>query len=174
MTEALLSRRRLSNKLLFMYIFILTAICGFLFIGYTDYRTYKITNHQILMMIILFAVWKSFYFDDFFWLDLGVGLALFAVGFVAWLLKGIGAGDAKLFFVAGIYSGYQYAGYFALLLFLTGLFFALLILVARRAEFLPVILFGRLIEIGKTRKVPYGVPLSASTIGALVVRLSMG
>lgn len=125
-------------------------------------------------MILIFITWKIFYFDEYIWLDLTVGFALFVIGFIAWLLKGIGAGDAKLFFIAGIFSGYQYAAYLALFLFVIGLFFAFLMLIAKRVDFLPVFMFGRLIEIGKAGKVPYGVPLAASTIGALIVRLSLG
>ncbi len=155
-------------------IIILASILMLLHIAYTDFCDYKIKNNQILLMISIFAIWKLYDFDGFFWLDISVGVALFLVGFVAWLLKGIGAGDAKLFFVAGIFSGYQYAGYFAVLLFATGLIFLLLMLVVKRLDSLPVILFGRLIEIGKEGKVPYGVPLAVSTIGALIMRLNPG
>ena len=125
-------------------------------------------------MIILFIIWKYFNYDSFVWLDLTVGAILFIVGFVAWLLKGIGAGDAKLFFVAGIFSGYEYAQYFAVFLFVTGLIFAVLMLIVKHFDSLPVVLFGRLIQIGKAGKVPYGVPLAVSTIGALIMRLNLG
>ena len=124
-------------------------------------------------MLLLFVIWKILYPDTFLWLDLSVGIALFLVGFVAWLLKGLGAGDAKLFFVAGIFSGYQYAGYFAVFLFITGLAFLLLMLIAKRLDFLPIILFGRIMEIGRIGKIPYGVPLALATIGALIMRLNM-
>ena len=147
-----------------MEILISIAIIILLYIGYTDFKNYKITNIQILSMLLL-------YYDQYLFLDLSVGFVLFIIGFVAWLAKGIGAGDAKLFFVAGIFSGYQYAVYFAMFLFISGLIFVFLMLVVTRINYIPIVLFGRLIEISKTKKVPYGVVLAASTIGALIVRL---
>jgi Flp pilus assembly protein protease CpaA len=153
-------------------IIILIAIIILLYIGYSDFKYYKITNMQLSLMLLLFIIWKILYFNEYFWLDMKVGLVLFIIGFVAWLARGIGAGDAKLFFIAGIFSGYEYAGYFAIFLFISGLSFMFLTLIVRRFEYMPVVLFGRLVEIGKTKKVPYGVPLAASTIGALIIRLN--
>ena len=151
---------------------ILIAIIILFYIGYTDFKNYKIENIQILLMLFLFTFWKIIYFDEYFWLDMTIGCVFFIIGFVAWLAKGIGAGDAKLFFIAGIYSGYEYAGYFAIFLFISGLIFILIKFILRRFEYVPVVLFGRLVEISKTKKLPYGVPLAASTIGALILRLN--
>ena len=155
-----------------MEILIFIAIIILLYIGYTDFKYYTISNTQILSMLLLYIIWKIFYYDEYLRLDLEVGFVLFIIGFVAWLAKGIGAGDAKLFFVAGIFSGYQYAVYFAIFLLISGLIFILLMLIVTQINHMPIVLFGRLIEIGKTKKVPYGVVLAVSTIGALIVRLN--
>jgi prepilin peptidase CpaA len=102
--------------------------------------------------------------------DLAAGSLLFAIGLVLWLLRMLGAGDAKFFFPIGLF-----VGLFQLFAFAIGLAVGA-VLVSMALQF-PVPLpyqswsvLARLEEIRQTRKVPYGTIMAPSALVAMYLR----
>lgn len=149
------------------------AIALLLRIAWTDFETQKIKNRDVFALaglgvagLALSAALSGS------WSTLTIGLIAGAVLLVAmlplWLLRKVGAGDVKLLAVAPLLAGGDYLFAFALLL----LFFAILTaIVVKNPLLLPASAFRRYIEVlDRKGVVPFGVPISASLIGVLVLQ----
>jgi prepilin peptidase CpaA len=142
-------------------------------IAWTDFETQKIKNRDVFALALLGVAGLALSATlSGSWSSLTVGLIAGAVLLVAmlplWLLRKIGAGDVKLLAVAPLLAGGDYLFAFALLL----LFFAVLTaIVVKNPLLLPASAFRRYIEVlDRKGVVPFGVPISASLIGVLVLQ----
>jgi prepilin peptidase CpaA len=99
---------------------------------------------------------------------LAAGLILFVLGVVFWLLRMMGAGDAKLYLPLGILIGWQGLLPFALLLLPVSILF--LGVMAAGPRLLPgaSAVGVRMAEIRARRAIPYGVPMAATAIAVLI------
>jgi prepilin peptidase CpaA len=73
----------------------------------TDARSYKIPNWISIALVVLFiiAVLASGQPALGFWPHVAAGLAVLAVGYILYMLTGMGAGDAKLAAAGALWSG---------------------------------------------------------------------
>ena len=81
-----------------IYVFALTTFCGLLaWAAVTDFRRYIIPNHATLAVLVLYPVYVLSAPESVSWqFALVMGLVFFVVGFVMYLGRALGAGDAKL------------------------------------------------------------------------------
>lgn len=136
------------------------AIVLLCYIGFTDFRFFKIRNGGVLLLLMLY-IFDAIGFRSFYEIatDVLLGVTVFAV--LLWLYaKGVvGGGDVKLVPVVCLWVGAHYALVFALLL----LAFVVLHLGAVKAGWAPTDAFaGR-------RGIPYGPSLAAALIGVLLL-----
>jgi Flp pilus assembly protein protease CpaA len=130
------------------------------YIGVTDFRSFKIHNSSVLLLLVLYILYAigGRSFDDIL-TDFLLALILFAV--LLWLYsKGsIGGGDVKLVPVVCLWIGTHCALLFSLLLLL----FVVLHLGAVRAGWTPTD------PIAGRRTIPYAPSLAAALIGVIVL-----
>lgn len=151
----------------------LLVACGvLLFIAWEDWRSFKIRNNAVLALIAVYGVYLVAKGFASWQGDLFAGLVLFVIGFVFWLFRLMGAGDAKLYFPVGLFMGWEGLGPFAILLMLFSLFIAALVKLPVPLPFQSNALMIRLQEIRKGKSVPYGVPIALAAIGVMLSRLA--
>lgn len=155
---------------------VLTAVAlGFFYAAVTDFKFWKIYNSTVLMLIVGYApyIFLTFQIRDIwpfpthFLGAFGAACLLFAIGFVLWQFKLLGAGDAKLMFPIGLYIGWNNLLEFSLCL----VFFAFIGTLLIKSP-LPFGLSSswpgmRLDEIKRTGKVPYGVIMVAAVYATM-------
>jgi len=162
------------------FLFLFGSIFIFIYAALKDFLTWKISNVTVLAATtsyIPFAVTGllagpalSAKVDPVN--ALAAAVMLFAIGFVLWTIRMLGAGDAKLMFPVGLFAGWDY-----MLPFVLGLmFFAVIALLAMKLP-LPAGLGNmavgmRLDEIRRSGKVPYGVVMVAALLATLYVKYS--
>jgi prepilin peptidase CpaA len=143
-------------------------------IAWLDFLTLRIRNLDVLALTALALVVLATRYSQTGLADLWIGLGLFALGFVFWALRMMGAGDAKLFFPIGILIGWGGAVTFAILLLPASLA-ALAMLVVGRLMFSEDQGIGRrLAEIRRVKGVPYAVPLFLAAGGTILLGLPWG
>jgi prepilin peptidase CpaA len=175
-----LNKLRVST-LEFVLFYICLGLSGglFAFAAIEDFRKWKIRNRTVFALIGAYIVVAGIglsttdiqlagLVDPLN--DLGAAALLFAIGFVLWGLKMLGAGDAKLLFPVGLFVGWTH-----LLLFSIGLVvFAVVPLVGLRLPHLNLIAHTRiglrLLEIRDTKKIPYGVVIVAALYLVIFVK----
>lgn len=152
---------------------ILAWICLFLLlrIAWTDFRSFRIPNADVIVLVSASLAQWSALTGGRDLADLGAGLFLFAMGFVFWFLRLMGAGDAKLFLPLGIMIGWANLPIFALCLLPASLLCLLVLRLARRAAPAGGMLPRRLHQISRMKGVPYAVPLTLAALPALIPRL---
>lgn len=142
-------------------------------VAWGDFQTQKISNRHVLILGALGlcglvvrgvsdGVWANLY------MGILAGLLLFLAMLVFWLLHKVGAGDVKLMAVAPLIAGGDMLMGFAVLL----LFFAMLTaLVVKYPLILPASAFRRYVEVlDRKGVVPFGVPISASLVGVIILQ----
>lgn len=148
---------------------LLLAAALFIACAVTDFRTWKIPNTLVLAASAAYvpygflsqmAGWKPAA-DPL--TDLGAAALLFVIGFAFWAVKLFGAGDAKLFFPVGLFTGWANLLPYALNLVLLAVVAFLLLKWPLPLQVRMTAFGTRLEEIRKTGKVPYGVVM----VGAL-------
>ncbi|WP_246684351.1 pilus assembly protein CpaA [Mesorhizobium sp. B2-6-5] len=102
--------------------------------------------------------------------DLAAGLLLFAIGFVLWALRMLGAGDAKLFFPIGLFVGLYHLFSFAVGLAAGAVVVSLALQFPVPLQYQAWPALSRIEEIRKSRKVPYGVIMAAAALVAMYLR----
>ena len=74
----------------------------------SDVSTYKIPNYCSIALCVLFLVVALWRFGQIHWLDhLGAGALFLVVGIGFYMVKQLGAGDAKLFAGYALWSGFH-------------------------------------------------------------------
>ena len=144
--------------------------CGWLLvIAWRDFWTLRIGNKDVAILLALAALTRAAMGFPGGWADLAAGLILFVLGVVFWLLRMMGAGDAKLYLPLGILIGWQGLLPFALLLLPVSV--AVLGLMALGRRTLPPAsrLGQRLQAIAARRAIPYGVPMVIAAIISLAM-----
>ncbi|MBC7132082.1 MAG: prepilin peptidase [Roseovarius sp.] len=147
----------------------LLALVAFASLAVVDFRTLRIRNRHVLGMMVLAVAALALRSRDVLLPDLAAGLLLFALGFVFWWLRMMGAGDAKLYLPLGVLVGWSGLAVFALLLLPVSLL--VLVVIRTGGRWLPR---GRVTErleiLSQTRRIPYGVPMALAAMGAIVAR----
>lgn len=141
-----------------------------LFAAASDLYAYKIPNAASLCLLAAFPVAVALAPGDVPLLGhLGIAALVFGVGFVLFVLGGIGGGDVKLLAATSLWLGPQAILAFLLAVGLAGGALGLAVLIARKLAGLPVLAacqrrLPKLLQGGQP--VPYGVAIAA---GALFV-----
>ncbi|MER9439133.1 prepilin peptidase [Mesorhizobium sp. M0618] len=139
-------------------------------IGWLDFKTQKISNRDVLLLLCLGAGGLLLLsLQSGSWWDMGLsafaGLLLFAALFPFWALRKIGAGDVKLMAVMPFLIGGSGLVLFSMLL----LVFALItVMVVKTPFMLPEGAFRLYIQhMDRKGVVPFGVPISMAAICTL-------
>lgn len=150
---------------------LLVAISLLVYVAWYDFNHLTIYNRNILLLIALYVTWAALNGFPSTVADLAAGLVLFLLGFAMWLLRMMGAGDAKLYLGLGLFMGLSGLGLFAILLMAATLAFLAASSFAARCSNREGII-GRLRTIRETGKVPYAVPMCAAAIPSILLRLN--
>ena len=148
------------------------AIALLLRIGLIDFREHKIHNNNVMALLVvavalvpLSIIREGGYFGA--GITVAMSAALFAVLFLFWLGRKVGAGDVKLLAIVPMLVGYQ-----AMLpLAIAMLAFSMaVVFVMKYPVLLPQSWFRTYIQgLGATGRIPFGVPIAAATILTLVI-----
>lgn len=155
-------------------IFLIAAIACLLVIGWRDFVTLKISNKIVLVLLGLYLAYAAVRFfsgqADVPALidDLIAGAVLFGLTFVFWLLGKIGAGDVKLYLPVGLFVGLNGLLPYAVFLAVTSIAILVVIKAGGRIAKGQTLIGQRLIELRKSGRVPYGVPMGLSAIGVMI------
>lgn len=154
------------------------AICNtflvliYLYVAYTDFTRWKITNIAVLALLSCGTVLQLFVSFDGLIPALLSGALFFLIAFPFWLLRMTGAGDVKLLGATGFVIGFDDALELAVLMLASSLLFLAVISIVRRYILLvPVALSRSFSEILQRGKVPYGVPISLAAVTLLCLRI---
>lgn len=147
------------------------AITLFIMVAMIDYQTRKIPNDLVVAGIGLYVLWALSAPAAEPLTDIMVGAGLFAFGFICWMLRLLGAGDAKFMLVCGLFSGLEQLPVFAVWLGLIGVAVYVLVVLTRRVDVTLMLTRLGLRGIEETGKVPYGVPLALATTAAFIARM---
>ena len=141
-------------------------------VAWHDAKHYKIRNSVVLTLLALYLVVAGISGFDSWRGDLIAGAVLFSVGFVMWLLRSLGAGDAKLMFPLGMLLGFDGLLPFAVLLMVFSVLLYLGIVISRVLGARRGI-GGWMAEMKTTGKVPYGVLLAIASVPVLLLKMSL-
>lgn len=149
----------------------LLAVGLMLYIAWHDFWHLTIRNSSVLALFGLYVAWVGLSGLQTLAGDLGTGFILFVVGFVMWRGGMMGGGDVKLYFVLGLFMGFDNVGLFAAGLLLTTVLFLLALRIAARitsgGDFLI-----RLRAIRDSGRAPYAVPLCMAAVPLILLRIS--
>ncbi|WP_158284661.1 prepilin peptidase [Oricola cellulosilytica] len=167
-----------------VYIFI-CYLWSFL-IAKSDFEKNKIPNNIILFGIgiyIFSSVSVYFFFEihldagetgrsSALWAfrplaDTAAGALLLAIGFTLWMLRLLGAGDAKMLFPIGLILGFDYLSIFSLILLILGAATYAIVRIPYPRSSGGSRFIERLMEIRSTGRIPYGVLLAIAFALAL-------
>lgn len=129
----------------------------------TDVITRQIPNAAVLVIIGLFPPWMLAGAPAGVGSGLSAAAVGFALGFILYLFKVMGAGDVKLFAAIALFIGLSHLPMFALATAIAGGAVAALSLLSRPREVLVMLSVRGSAVPG--RGIPYGVPIS---IGGLL------
>ena len=147
----------------------LWACLGYLLrIAWHDFQTFRIRNRDVLILGAMVALLLGMRGFAGLVPDLLAGGLLFALGFVLWLLRMMGAGDVKLYLPLGVLVGWSLLPVYVVFLLVASLGLLLAIWIARRAQWQNGAIRARLTQIAATGKVPYAVPMALGAIATLL------
>lgn len=138
----------------------------------TDFWTLRIPNRDVLVLTALAAPLALPVVTAEGWANLVPAALLFGLGVLFWLLRMMGAGDAKLFFPLGLLVGWPGVAVFAVTLLPWSLGFLGLTKLAGAGRLGQGTRAARLAEIGRGRGIPYGVPMALAGATGVVWRLA--
>lgn len=148
---------------------LIAVILQLLRIAWGDARRLKIRNVDVLVLTALALGLSASRAGHAILPDLAAGAMLFLLGLVFWLLRMMGAGDAKLYFPLGVVIGWGGLAFYALALIPASLL--LWLSVRLGPAILPEgALRARLAHFASTRRYPYAVPMIAAALVALALR----
>ncbi len=150
--------------------FLILTVCLFLlFVAWEDFLSFRIRNRSVLILLglyVAFAVSRGSFVPVP--MDLAGGLLLFVLGFVFWLLKLVGAGDAKLYFAVGCWVSLPNLAGWAILLLICSIVMFALVRVPFPLPMRHLKVVMRLDELRGGKQVPYAVPITFATVIALL------
>ena len=146
------------------------AMATLVAVAWNDVRELKIRNFTVIVLILLYVIHILFMRLHGLPGDLMAGILLFLIGLGMWLVGGMGAGDAKLMFVIGLFTGYFALPIFAILLLLVSIVLFMLILIAAKTGRTTGVL-GRLARMRREGHVPYAVPLVIAALPSMLLGL---
>ena len=146
------------------------AILLMVWVAWYDVRHYAIRNKIVLAMLALYLVAQGALFFPNWRPDLVAGGILFGIGLVMWLMRGLGAGDAKLMFPLGLHLSYVGLLPFSFLLLIVSVLLFVAIQLAFRLGATSG-LGGWLARMKTSRRVPYGLVLAVAAIPVLTLRV---
>lgn len=149
---------------------LMLGLAGMAWIAVADFRTLKIRNVDVLVLTAIGAVIVATDPDAVWKSSLLVATVLFALSFVLWSIKMIGAGDAKFYFPLGLIVGWSGAGIYVVFLLVTSAMFLWILRMEARKPPGGGAFRRRLALIAEKRKIPYGVPMAISAILAVLLR----
>ena len=163
------------------YVFLLFLLCSisiFIYAAIKDFLSWKISNSTVLAATaayipvavagLLAGPALAVKVDPIS--ALGAAAILFTIGFVLWMGKMLGAGDVKLMFPVGLFTGLEYLLPFALGLIFVAVIALLAMKLPLPARLGHTMVGMRLDEIRRSGKVPYGVVMVAALFLALYVK----
>lgn len=151
---------------------LLTGCLFLAFVAWEDFRKFRVRNRSVLILMaiyVVFAVARGSFGPLV--LDLAGGLLLFALGFAFWLLRMIGAGDAKLFFAVGCWVSLPNLAEWSILLLIWSIVLWALVKIPFPLAVRHLAVVARLDDFRKSKRVPYAVPISIATLFALLPNL---
>lgn len=144
------------------------------YIAVQDLRFARIRNEAVLVLIALWVALAALEGFANVGSSLAAGALLLLVGFGAWMLKVMGAGDAKLLFAGGLLIGFTSTLQFSILLVIATILSVIAFSLARMAPFaLPPALAARLDVIVNTRRIPAAVPISLALAITILSRYGL-
>ncbi|HUG60837.1 MAG TPA: prepilin peptidase [Methylomirabilota bacterium] len=144
------------------------------YVAVQDLRFARIRNEAVLALIALWAVLAALEGFGSVLDSLAAGALLLALGFAAWTMKVVGAGDAKLLFAGGLLLGLSALLPFSIFMIAATILSVVALMVLRMAPFmLPPALAARLDVIVSTRRIPAAVPISIALALALPLRYGL-
>jgi prepilin peptidase CpaA len=160
------------------FLFLFGSILIFIYAAFMDFSTLKISNATVLAAT---ASYVPFAVTGFLTgpvlsakVDpisaLAAAVTLFSIGFVLWMLKMLGAGDVKLMFPVGLFTGWEYLLHFALGLIFFAVIAWLVMKLSLPAGLGNTMVGMRLDEIRRSGKVPYGVVMVTALLAILYVK----
>ena len=140
------------------------AVAVLFYVGYTDFRTAKIRNDVVLLLLILYVLF-ALVGRSWFEILLNVILAVIMFGVLLWFFanKAVGGGDVKLIPVVCLWVGAHCALLFSVFLLL---FIGLHLLAARMGWAQTTHMASRLGG--------YAIPYAPSVAGALIGVIMLG
>lgn len=142
-------------------------------IAWIDFLTLRIPNRDVLVLLALSLVFLLPGVTQAGLANLVPGLLLFLLGVLFWLLRMMGAGDAKLFLPLGILIGWDGVLVFALGLLPFSLLLLAFVKLGRKGALGQGSIARRLAEIGASGGIPYGVPMAAAGAAGVIWRLAV-
>ncbi|RWP92405.1 MAG: prepilin peptidase [Mesorhizobium sp.] len=139
-------------------------------IGWVDFKTQKISNRDVLLLLCLGAGGLLLLsLQSGSWWDMGLsalaGLLLFVALFPFWALRKIGAGDVKLLAVVPFLISGSALAVFSVLLLVFALATAVIV---KNPFMLPAGAFRLVVQhLDRKGVVPFGVPISLAAICTL-------
>ena len=150
---------------------IIAACLLMLFIAWEDFREFRIQNKHVLTLIGFYLIYASSrQFNDIGY-DLIAGFILFGLGIGFWLLKLMGAGDAKLYFPVGLFVGFKLLSVYAIFLVIFSVLMLLVLKVPIPLPFRHKYFSLKFDELRKGKQVPYAIPITFSAIAVLLPRI---
>lgn len=156
--------------------------------SWTDVTRMIIRNWTVLAVLIL-AVAKGLALEAPFgwrgtdtemavaaWRDLGAALVVFAVLFVMWLMRGLGAGDVKLASACALWAGVAFVLDFVLAFAIMGGLASLLLIGLRVVPTLRHQVFRALpwFRVGGQLRFPYAPAIAAGAVWVLWLQADAG
>ena len=146
-------------------------------IAWTDFKTQKIANRDVLLLLVLgLGSLQLASVQVASWWDMGLSaiaaLLLFVVLFPFWVLRKLGAGDVKLMSVMPFLIGGSGLAFFSIVLLLGALMTAA---VMKFPFMLPEGAFRVYIQhLDRKGIVPFGVPIAAAAICTILLLIANG
>lgn len=138
-----------------------------------DAKNFRVSNATVLILVGLYVMAQGVLGFPTWSDDLAGGALLFGLGFLMWLMRILGAGDAKLMLPVGAFLGLQALGPFAFLLIIFSFVMYAAILLSHVFKASGGF-FGWLATMRTEGKVPYAVPLAMSAVPVLVLKAYLG
>lgn len=150
-------------------ILLLLAAAGmFVRVAWTDFNTLLIANRDVAIILGLGLLYSGLYHYSELPQRMAISAFLFAVPFVFWIFRTVGAGDVKLMGSVGFVVGFENAFLFVIGVLLVSLIMLMILRISSNLTFLPSAVLKRFATFLDKGHVPYGVPIAISAIIVII------